>query len=50
VETPVYQQEFHMVKKPSSARRSRRSLSAEFTAMVAVAALREGKTMAQLVQ
>jgi transposase len=50
LETPIYQQEFHMIKKPSSARSSRSSLSAEFKARVAPVALPEAKTMAQLAQ
>ena len=40
--------EMKLVTKPTAARRQRRQLSAEFTAKVALAALREDKTMAEL--
>lgn len=39
-----------MSKKPSSGRRTRRVFNAEFKAKVALAALRQDKTMAQLCQ
>ena len=39
-----------MSKKPSSGRRTRRVFNAEFKAKVALAALRQDKTLAQLCQ